>query len=157
MFLRAAVWFSYDLCWFGSIFFSGINPHLHLSTRTKEENPFLNVCLGMSAFIELAFLSDQSPVQGKAPKEGADSAMEIILCSMFLPPNNSQQHLQDQDWDWLWWPMLKGQAWLCCPKSPSNDAHWAGGERSCLGAGVKVTFREVLIEWMKRQGENILI
>lgn len=94
MFLRATIWFSFDLCPSGSIVFSGVNPHPDLSTRRgEEENPSLNVCLGRSAFIELAFLSDDSPAQGKAPKERADTAMEIKPCSMLLPPNISQQHL----------------------------------------------------------------
>lgn len=94
MFLRATIWFSFDLCQSGSIVFSGVNPYPDLSTRRgEEENPSLNVCLGRSALIELAFLSDDSPAQGKAPKERADTAVEVKPCSMLLPPNISQQHL----------------------------------------------------------------
>lgn len=104
----------------------------------------------MSAFIELAFLSDHSPAQGKALKEGADSAMEIILCSTFLPPNNSQQHLQDQDWDWLWWLMLKRQAWLCCPKGPSSDAHWADGGEVIPGCRDKSHIQRS-VDWMNEK------
>lgn len=159
MFLGATVWFSFDLCWFGSIIFRGVSPFPALSTRRRKENPSLNVCLGRSVFIELAFVSDHSPAEGRAPKERADPATGVKLCRVssdqWFPAAPERLGLS---------PALVTDAegvdlTLTCSSRGGQTAggvpacllsmlHRAGGRRSRLSAGVKVTFREV---WTERR------